>query len=137
MKKHGKTTQVTINAVNISEHTNNTEWPHTGDSHDVTTYKADDTDTAHEYLGGLTDSTVTIAGVYDTDAATGPGNIIEPLIGTITEFTYAVEGLGTGKPMRTMDVLVTSYAETSPVADVITWTAELQVTGMITKTAQT
>lgn len=136
MKKHGKTTHVELGGVDISEHTNNTEWPRTGDSHDVTTYKADDIDTAKEYIGGLTDATVTISGVYDTDATTGPGHVIEPLVGTLTEFIYQVEGVGTGKPTRTMTVLVTQYAETAPVADIVTWTADLQVSGMITTTTQ-
>lgn len=134
-KKHGKTTVVTLNAVNLSAHTNNTEFAHTGDSHDITTYKANDTDTAHEYSGGLTDGTVTISGVYDT-VATGPKTVIDPLIGTVVTFIYQIEGLGTGKPTQTMQVLVTSYSETSPVADMITWSADLQISGMITKTTQ-
>lgn len=137
MKKHGKTTQVTIDGVNISPHTNNTEWSHEGDSHDITTYKDDDTDTAKEYSGGLTDHTCTISGVYDTDETTGPGTAIDPHVGgALVPFTYAVEGLGAGKPMRTCTVLVTNYAETAPIADMVTWTADLQISGMVVKTTQ-
>lgn len=136
-KKHGKTTNVKLNAVDISAHTNNTEWNRTGDTHDVTTYKADDTDTAKEYIPGLTDGTVTISGSYDTDVTTGPGSSIEPLIGAAAvAFEYAAEGIGTGKPLRACQVLVSSYTQTAPVADVITWSADLQITGEVTRSTQ-
>lgn len=136
-KKHGKTTNVKVNSVDISVHTRNTEWKHTGDTHDVTTYKEDDTDTAKEYIAGLTDGTVTISGVYDTDVTTGPAKVLEPLLGgAAVPFAYAVEGIGTGKPLRSCNVIVSSYNETSPVADLVTWTSDLQITGMVTPTTQ-
>lgn len=135
--KHGKTTSTVINSLNISPHTRNCEWKRTGDTHDVTGYKADDTDTSKVYINGLTDGTATISGTYDTDATTGPAKVLEPLIGgAAVEFEYAVEGLGTGKPMRTCNVLVSSYNETAPVADIVTWTADLQITGPVAITAQ-
>lgn len=135
-KKHGKDTHVEIDAVDISTHTNNTEFNREGDSHDITTYKATTTDTAHEFQGGLTQGTCTISGIYDTDVAAGPRSVIEPLVGTVVPFIYQPEGTGTGLPQDAVDVLVTAYNETSPVADMITWTAELQLTGMIDSTAQ-
>lgn len=136
-KKHGKTTNVKVNAIDISVHTRNTEWKHTGDTHDITTYKEDDEDTAKEYLSGLTDGTATISGVYDTDATNGPRVVLESLLGgAAVAFAYAVEGIGTGKPLRTCNVLVSSYNETSPVADLVTWTSDLQITGMVTETSQ-
>lgn len=135
--KHGKTTSTVINSLNISPHTRNCEWKRTGDTHDVTGYKADDTDTSKVYINGLTDGTATISGTYDTDATTGPAKVLEPLIGgAAVEFEYAVEGLGAGKPMRTCNVLVSSYNETAPVADIVTWTADLQITGPVAITAQ-
>lgn len=136
-KQHGKNTQVTIGGQNISKHTNSTDYGREGDSHDVTTYKENPEDTAHEFIGGLTGGTVTIAGVYDSDETTGPAAVIEPLLGTVTEFIHQPEGVGVGKPQRTMNVLVTSYQESAPVADIVSWTSDLQITGNVTKTAQT
>lgn len=135
-KKHGKDTHVEIDGNDISTHTNNTAFNRAGDSHDVTTYKADPADTAHIFQGGLTQGTCTISGIYDTDVTTGPRVIIEPLVGTVVPFIYQPEGTGTGLPQDSVDVLVTAYNETSPVADMITWTAELQLTGEIDSTAQ-
>lgn len=136
--KHGKTTSTVINSINISPHTRNCEWKRTADTHDVTGYKADDTDTSKVYIAGLTDGTCTISGMYDTDATTGPAKVLEAIIaaGIAVPFEYAVEGLGTGKPMRTCDVIVSSYNETAPVADIVTWTSDLQITGPVAIAAQ-
>lgn len=136
--KHGKTTSTVINSVNISPHTRNVEWKGTADTHDVTGYKASETDTAKNYIAGLTDGTATLSGMYDTDATTGPAKVLEDIkaAGVAVEFEYAVEGLGTGKPMRTCQVLVQTYNETSPVADIVTWTADLQITGAVARTTQ-
>lgn len=136
--KHGKTTSTVIGSINISPHTRNCEWKRSADTHDVTGYKATDTDTAKNYIAGLTDGTATISGTYDTDATTGPAKVLEDMIaaGVAVEFEYAVEGLGTGKPMRTCQVIVKSYNETSPVADIVTWTSDLQITGAVARTTQ-
>jgi hypothetical protein len=136
--KHGKTTSTVINAVDISPHTRNCEWKRTGDTHDVTGYKPTETDTAKNYINGLTDGTATLSGTYDTDETTGPAVVLEGLIGAEdpVEFQYAVEGLGTGKPMRTCNVLVQTYNETAPVADIVTWTSDLQITGPVAKSTQ-
>lgn len=133
--KHGKDTNVTINGVDISVFTNNTAFNRAGDSHDVTTYKATPTETAHIFQGGLTQGTCTISGIYD-GAAAGPRVTIEPLVGTVVPFIYQPEGTGAGLPQDAVDVLVTAYNETSPVADMITWTAELQLAGEIVTTVQ-
>jgi hypothetical protein len=136
--KHGKTTSTVINALNISPHTRNAEWKRAADTHDVTGYKADDTDTAKNYIAGLTDGTVTLSGMYDTSATTGPAKVLEDCIaaGVAVDFEYAVEGLGTGKPMRECQVIVQTYNETSPVADIVTWTSDLQITGAVARTTQ-
>lgn len=136
--KHGKTTNIKVNSIDISPHTRNTEWKGSADTHDVTGYKEEDTDTSKEYLAGLTDGTITISGVYDTDATTGPAKVLEDCkaAGVAVPFAYAVEGIGTGKPLRTCQVLVQTYNETSPVGDIVTWTSDLQITGAVTRTTQ-
>ena len=49
---------------------------------------------------------------------------------------YRPEGTGSGKPEAEVDVLVSSYEESAPVADMITFTAELQGSDDIDDTAQ-
>lgn len=129
---HGKDTYVSLGGDDISTYTNNSQITKGADSHDTTTYGAD----GHEFEGGLENSTITLAGVYDNTALTGPRAVIMPLVGTKVEFIRRPEGTGSGKPEDTADVVVTSYVETNPVADMVTWSADLQVSGVITSSTQ-
>lgn len=119
---HSKNTVVLLDDNDISAFTNSTTYNRSADSHEVTTYGKN----SKVYNGGLKDGTVTIGGLYD-DGATGPRAVIQPLLGTVVEFVFRPEGTGTGKPEDTVNVLVTAYNESSPVADQIQWTAELQM----------
>lgn len=129
--KHGKDTVVTLGGSDLSAFTNNTDFPRSADTHDVTTYGKE----SHVFAGGLKNGTVTIAGIYD-DSATGPGDVVEPLLGTKVTFVFQPEGLGSGKPTRTVDVVVSSYQETAPVADMVTWTCEMQMSDDVVTTSQ-
>lgn len=131
---HGRDTVVKLNDVDLSLFTNATTFNDSTDSHDVTCYGAD----RKAYNSGLGDGTVTIAGVYD-DGATGPRATIKPLkaAGTAVTFLFQPEGTGSGKAESSVSVIVTAYNESAPVADMISWTAELQMTGDLTETDQT
>ena len=54
----------------------------------------------------------------------------------MVELIYRPEGAGTGKPEKTVDVLVMGYKESTPVDDMITWTADLQLSGDVVKSTQ-
>lgn len=128
---HGKSLYVSLGGDNLSTYTNACDFGRTADSHDVTTYGK----TSKTYAGGLLDGTATISGIYDS-AAGGPRATIEPLLGTTVELVHRPEGTGTGKPQRAVDVVVTGYAESSPVADMVTWTCDLQMSDDVTDTTQ-
>lgn len=130
--KHGKDTVVKLDDNDLSAFTNTSEISREADSHDVTAYGKD----AHDYEGGLTDGSISLSGTYD-DSTSGPRAIIEPLLGTKVTFVRQPEGAGSGNAEDSATVLVTSYTETAPVADMITWSAELQVSSVIATTAQT
>lgn len=129
---HGKGVVVTLNASDLSAYSTSVTFSRSSDSHDVTTFGK----TSKVYVGGLLDGTATLEGIYDNTAVTGPRTVIEPLIGTVVELTYKPEGTGAGKPLDTVDVLVTSFEESAPVADMITWTAELQLSDDVATTSQ-
>lgn len=130
--KHGKDTFFSVDGNDLSSFTKNSELGRTADSHDVTAYGNDD----KAYISGLRDSTFSCDGSYD-DGASSPGEIIEPLLGgaAVTLIRQA-EGAGTGLPEHSVSVIVTSYVETNPVDGVITWAAEFQGTGAVTKSTQ-
>ncbi len=64
--------------------------------------------------------------------------MFRPLIGAAAVvLVYRPEGTGTTKPEAEAQALVNSYEESAPVADMITWTAEFQLSDSIDDTPQT
>jgi hypothetical protein len=130
--RHGKDTVIKLSGTDLSTYVTTSELSRTSDSHDVTTYG----NTAHVYQGGLLDGKATMSGVYDTTAVSGPRALIRPLIGTVVALIRQPEGAGTTKPQDLVQVLVTSYVETNPVADMVTWSCEMQCSGAVNSAAQ-
>lgn len=130
---HGKGTVVTIDGSDLSAFTKTTSFEDSTDTHDTTTYGQP----RKTYASGLGDGKVTISGVYD-DSATGPRAVLKALkaAGTAVTFVYQPEGVGSGLAESSVSVLVASYNESSPVDDMVSWTAELQMTGALTETDQ-
>lgn len=130
--KHGKGTVVSVNAVDLSVFTNSCDFNTSSDSHDTTTFGK----TAHTFQSGLTNGTCTLKGIYD-DGMAGPGLTLRPLLGGASHtLLYKPEGTGTGKPQRSASVILTAYNESAPVADMITWQADFQLTDAIVDTTQ-
>lgn len=129
---HGKSTVVILDGDDLSAYTTTSNFERTADKHDVTTYGFDD----HVFSGGLGNGSFTMSGIYDNTASTGPRGVIEPLIGTVVTLVRRPEGTGTGKPMDTVSVLVEKYVETNPVADMVTWSVDLQPSGAVASTIQ-
>lgn len=128
---HGRFTVVKLNAKDLSAFCKTSEVSDGADVHDVTGYGA----TGHGYQGGLRDAKVTLSGTYSS-GTTGPRAVIRPLLGTTTTFIRQPEGTGTTKPQDSASVVVKSYVETAPVADMIAWSCELTVDGVINDAPQ-
>lgn len=129
---HGKSTFISLGGDDLSTFTDASELNLSADSHDVTTYGKN----SHVYAGGLKDGKATMSGTYDNTAVTGPRAVIKPLIGTVVELIRQTEGAGSGKPQDKVDVLVTGYVETNPVADMVKWSCEMQLSDDVDSTAQ-
>lgn len=125
---HGKGTAVSIGGGDLSVYSNSVTFSRSGDTHETTTFGKN----SKTYSPGLKDGTGSIEGIYDNTASTGPGAVLRPLVGgAAVAFAYRPEGAGVGKPNATVQALVSSYEETSAVADMVTFSAELQFTGDI------
>lgn len=129
---HSKLTYVSLDGNDLSEYLNDSDWSRDPDSHDLTTYGADD----HVFGGGLGKGATSLSGKYDNTALTGPSAVLEPLEGTVVVMVYRPEGTGAGKPERSVNVLVGEYKETHPVADYVMWTCQLTHSGTVTRTTQ-
>ena len=129
---HGKNTVFKIASTDLSAYCNSVEIKRSADSHDTTTFGQ----TGHTYAGGLTDGTVSVEGVFDDGDASNPRIIFQGALGATLVWTYQAAGTTAGRPNLTGSGVLTSYEESSPVADMITWSAELQITGAVTTTDQ-
>lgn len=128
---HGKGTSITVDSVDLSAFTNNVAKKRSADGHDTTTFGQ----SGHTYQGGLTDGTYTLTGTYDGAATDTPRAVLEAALGTVVPFVYQQE-TATGSPQSTGNALITAYEETAPVADMITWSATLQISGAETEGTQ-
>jgi hypothetical protein len=130
---HGRGTVVIINGVDISAFTNNTEDADVHDAHDVSCYGADRKGWAY----GLGDGKITISGIHD-DTSVGPRKVLKALKNnrTIAPFIFRPSGTGVGKQQTSVNVLVETYTDTSPIAGMITWKSVLQMSGTLTETDQ-
>lgn len=132
--KHGKSTVFKVNAVDLSAYTSESEINRGTDTHDVSAYG----DNAHKFGAGLNTGTASASGTYDTTASTGPRAALLAVYALNAPVTVLIqpEGTGTPKPQDSFSAILTSYVQTQPVADMIKWKAEFQITGDITTTAQ-
>lgn len=130
-KVHGKDTVIKVGAVTVVG-CNTSVLTRTGDVHDTTEYGAQ----SHGNQGGLKAFTFTCGGVYDNSATAGPGFLFAGHETETLEITRQLEGTGTTKPQNLFSAVLNSYAETDPVAGMVTWQADFTGDGDIDDTPQ-
>lgn len=128
---HGRLTKLVVATKDISPYTKTSSFEKSADVHDTTGYGATD----HTKAGGLGDGKFTAGGTYDNTASTGPRNAMLALVGTTVAVVRNPEGIGTGKPNDAFSAVLTKYTETNPVDDMITWAAEMEISGPVVTTA--
>ena len=129
---HGRTTSVTVATKDISPYCKTSSYEASADVHETTGYGKN----AKTKAGGLLDGKFTMGGTYDNTASTGPRNALKPLLGTTVAVIYKIEGTGTGKPQDSFSGVLSKYVETAPVDDMVTWSAEIEVSDVVTTTTQ-
>lgn len=133
--KFGNNAVIKVNGTNdISTFTSSIEWTRTQDAGETTTYG----NTSKTYVPGLHDGKFALKGYWDSTVTTGVRAIMLAALAAnaVGAFTIEPEGTGTGKASDTGNAIITSYVESVPVGGVIEWTADFQVTGVVTTTAQ-
>ncbi|MEU5938640.1 hypothetical protein ABZ807_05530 [Micromonospora sp. NPDC047548] len=129
---HGKDTVITVATKDISPHCKTSTYEGSADVHETTGYgKA-----AKTKQGGLLDGKFSMGGTYDNTASTGPRNALKPLLGTTVAVVRKPEGTGTGKPQDAFSGVLSKYVETNPVDDMVTWSAEIEISDVVTTTTQ-
>lgn len=131
---HGKLTVITVATKDISPFCKTSQLEEGAKTHDTTGYApAGD---AEIYAGGLKGSKFTVGGVYDNTVLVGPRLVLHNQAGAKFAIIRKVEGTGTGKPQDAFDAILEKYVESSPHDDMVTWSADFQVTGPVTTTVQ-
>jgi hypothetical protein len=142
MASHGKKAGFHIRqatstlATNISSYLTSIDFPRTVDTAEVTTFNT--SNGSKTYVTGLNDATVSVEGVWSTT----PDGIFNALIGASspTQFWYQTPSTSAAAApfvQYTANAIVTGYSPPSAVGDAVTFSADLQVTGTVTRTTTT
>jgi hypothetical protein len=111
----------------ISTYVNSVDFPETADVAETTTLG----DSSKSYIVGLKDATISIAGLWDSTV----DGILGAVVGqsATLSFEYSPEGTASSKIKYTGECILTSYSQSSPVGDVVGFSADLQVSGDVTR----
>ena len=129
---HGKSTNFTLDDTSgsvrdISAFVNNVDFPETTETAETTAFGS----TAKSYIVGLTDSTISVSGMWDS---TLDGYIAGGAEPASRSFVFGPAGSTASNVKYTGEAIVTSYSISNPVGDVVTFSLDLQVTGAVTRT---
>lgn len=129
---HGKLTVLKIGANDISASTKTSNFSGSADVHDTSGYGV----TARTKAGGVKDGKFTANGTYDIGATTGTATILEGQEGVSMSITRQVAGTGSGKPQEVFTAILSKFDVSAPFDDMVTWSAEWEVSGTVNRTAQ-
>ncbi len=92
-------------------------------------------DSGAKFIPGIENVQVTISGIFDDTASSGPDAVLGPLRThtAAVAFDYGPKGKTAGFPRYAGDCWVTSYEITSRVGNRVEWTATLQVNGTVSR----
>ena len=127
--RHGRYAEITVNSVDLSIFCNSADLGIDVDTADTSTFTA----TWKTALAGLAGGKLDLKGDYDPTGTTGPADVFQGLIGADPFAVVVYPGGNTsGQGSRAFNAILTSYAESSPVGGVVTFSASLLITGAVT-----
>ena len=116
----------------ISGDLTNVAFNRANDTHDTTAFGAE----GHTFVTGLTNGTITLTGWTTTTASTGTLTVLDSLVGldSITVgWEYSPHGSTAGLVKYTGECILISLDVSDPVADLISFSCQLQISGDVTK----
>jgi predicted secreted protein len=130
--RHGKSTVFKVdNAAGsltaISDTLTDVSFPQTVETAETTSFGS----SAKTYIVGLSDSTVSVSGNFDATVDAHLAGILGQA--ATVSFEYGPEGSTNGQVKYTGEAIMTSYEKSGAVGDVVTYSAEFQVTGVVTR----
>ena len=111
----------------ISAFVNNVDFPETADVAESSVLGASN----KTYLVGLRDASISISGLFDATVDAILGDVVGQT--ATLSYEYSPEGTASGKVKYTGEAILTNYALSSPVGDVVAYSADLQCSGAVTR----
>ena len=130
--RHGKSTVFKVDnaagtLTDISNTLTDVSFPQSVETAETTSFGS----SAKTYIVGLTDSTISVSGNWD---ATVDAHLAAILGQAATvSFEYGPEGSTSTFIKYSGEAIVTSYEKSGAIGDVVSYSAELQVTGAVTR----
>ena len=130
--RHGKSTVFKVDnsggsLTDISNTLTDVSFPQSVDTAETSTFGS----SAKSYVVGLTDSTLSISGNFDATVDAHLAAVLGQAASL--SFEYGPEGSTAGFVKYTGEALLTSYEKSGAIGDVVSYSAEFQVTGAITR----
>ena len=113
--------------VDLSSYITNVDFPRDAQLHETTTLGA----ASRTYIPGFKNATIGLQGHWD---ATLDAHM-SPILGqaATVSFEYGPEGSTSGMVKYSGEAIVIKYGQTTPVDGVVDWSADLQVSGAVTR----
>ena len=132
--RHGKSTVFKVDnaagsLTDISNTLTDVSFPQSVDTAETSAFGS----SAKSYVVGLTDATLSVSGNFDATVDAHLAAIVGKA--DSVSFEYGPEGSTAGFVKYTGEALLTSYEKSGAIGDVVTYSAEFQVTGAITRGA--
>jgi hypothetical protein len=130
--RHGKSNSFKVDnaggsLTDISNTLTDVSFPQTIETAETTSFGSN----AKTYIVGLSDATVSISGNFEATVDTHLAGVLGQA--ATLSFEYGPEGTTAGQVKYTGEALMTSYEKSGAVGDVVTYSAEFQVTGAVTR----
>jgi|TARA_R100001230_G_C5629197_1_gene137213 hypothetical protein len=128
---HGKSVDFALDDTsgssrNISDTLNSVDFPEVTETADTTAFGS----SSRSFIVGLESATISISGLWDSTVDGYMKGGTEP---ASRSFIYGPAGSTGGNVKYTGEAIMTNYSISSPVGDVVTYSADLQVTGAVTR----
>ena len=132
--RHGKNASFKVDnsggsLTNISDTLNSVTFPREIETLETTSFGSSN----RSYVVGFSDATVSIEGSFDATVDAHLAGILGQEASV--SFEYGPEGTTAGQVKYTGESFMTSYETAAGVGDIVTYSAEFQVTGAITRGA--
>jgi len=130
--RHGKSTVFKVDnsggtLTDISNTLTDVSFPQSVDTAETSTFGS----SAKSYVVGLTDSTLSISGNFDATVDAHLAAVLGQAASL--SFEYGPEGSTATYVKYTGECILTSYEKSGAIGDVVSYSAEFQVTGAITR----